>query len=96
MFLCVLLSPAKDGAPPSRLVEWHTWLAPTLDNPPVASSILRRADILQLELGNNKETRRLPVSFHLEGVVSFAPCSVSILFAIVKSCFLRFDSAVYT
>jgi hypothetical protein len=26
----------------------------------------------ELELGNNKETRRLPVSFHLEGVVSFA------------------------
>jgi hypothetical protein len=26
----------------------------------------------ELELGNNKETRRLPVSSHLEGVVSFA------------------------
>jgi hypothetical protein len=38
-FFTPLLSPARDGAPPpSRLVVWHTWLAPTLTNPPVAGS----------------------------------------------------------
>jgi hypothetical protein len=72
IFFSPLLSPAKGGAPPARLAEWHTWLVPTFDNPPVAGSIPRRADIFQLELGNNKETRRLPVSSHLEEVVSFA------------------------
>jgi hypothetical protein len=72
-FYTPLLSPAKDGAP--HLLAWSCGTLGWRRRSPIPRLRVRVPDgepVLRLEMGNNKETRRRPVSFHPEGVVSFA------------------------